>query len=55
MGMFPDADSKNSGNSTKQKDLYKRSSKEDFEEVMDYLEEPQYDPEEMQKIAWQLR
>ena len=60
MGMFPQAnDAKQSKeNLQKQKDQYQRSqrkAKDDFTEVMENLEEPEFDEEEMLRVGELIR
>lgn len=56
MGMFPAEKVAAPDRTRKQKDVYKKSKKnQDFVEVMDHLEEPQFDEEEMQRIGQEMR
>ena len=53
MGMFPSAPT--GAGSDQQPKAKTKKKKEEFEEVFDHLEEPEFDPEEMQRTAHLLR
>ena len=59
MGMFPSAPAPEGpaarNETTTQKKTMKKKKQDDYEEVFDHLEEPDFDPEEMQRTAMLLR